>query len=133
MLTQHRMFGWAMVALAMVAGLTIASSRASADDARMTVAPAIYRVDDAHRGTPVQTVQWYGGGYYRPYYRPYYRSYYRPYYRSYYYGGYAQPYYSGYGYGYPAYGYTYGYPAYGYYGYGPGAGVSVGRVGVGVW
>jgi hypothetical protein len=135
MFTQYRMFGSVVVALAVLPAFAIPSAPASADDARVTVAPAIYRVEDASV-TPVQTVQWYGGGYwYRPY-RPYYfRSYYRPYY----YGGYYQPYYGsyyrpysyGYGYGYPAYGYTYGYPAYGYYGYGPG--VTVGRVGMGVW
>jgi len=131
MYTRHRILGLTVVALTMVAGLTIASSRASADDVRTSVAPAIYRAD-ASSGTPVRTVQLYAGGYYRPYYRPYY---YRPYYRPYYYGGYySRPYYyGGYGYGYPAYGYSYGYPAYGYYGYGSGVGVAVGRVGVGVW
>jgi hypothetical protein len=128
MFTQHRI-GLAAVALVLVAGSTIFSARASADDARVTVAPAVYRVDETNSGVSVQTVQWYGRSY-GPYYRPYY---YRPYYRPYY-GGYYRPYYYGYGYGYPAYGYTYGYPAYGYYsGYGPGVGVSVGRVGVGMW
>jgi len=129
MVTQHRIVGLAAVALMIVAGLTVASSRASADDAGMTVAPAVYRVDNLNSSAPVQTVQWYGRNY-GPYYRPYY---YRPYYRPYYYGGYYRPYAYGYGYGYPAYGYTYGYPAYGYYPYGPGVGVTVGRVGVGLW
>lgn len=132
MLTRNGMLGMTIAFVVVVGTIVFSSSQASADDARLTVAPAIYRSDGSGTtGAQVQTVQWYGRGYgygYRPYYRPYYGGYYRPYYGGY---GYAYPAY-GYGYGYPAYGY--GYPAYGY-GYGPALGVGIGRggVGVGIW
>jgi hypothetical protein len=130
MRTINRISRFAIVALAVSGGLAIASTQVSADDARLTATPAVYRVDDSvNSETKVRTVQWNGG-----YYRPYYGTYIRPYYyggynRPYYYGGYYRPNY--YGYGYPAYGYGYGYPGYGYVG--PGVGIGVGRVGVGIW
>lgn len=134
MLTRNGMLGMAIAFVVVVGTIAVASTQGRADDARLTVAPAIYRADDSgSTGAQVQTVQYYGRGYgygyYRPYryYRPYYGGYYRPYYGGY---GYSYPAY-GYGYGYPAYGYGYGYPAYGY-GYGPGVGLGVGRIGVGV-
>jgi hypothetical protein len=97
---------------AVVAAFTMVQSKASADDAPLTVTPAVYRVDDtAPSGGTVQLVRhrgWYGrgwgwGGYrgYRGYgygYRGFYRPYYRPFYGAY-----------GPGYGYPGNGYGYGY------------------------
>jgi len=121
---------------AMAAAWGLAPAQASADDARLKVSPAVYRIDEGgSRGASVQLARYrgYHGGWgwrgaYRPGwgggwggYRGYgWRGYYRPYYaRPYYYGGfYGGP---GFGYGYPAY-------AYGYPGYGGG-----GFYGAGVW
>jgi hypothetical protein len=90
-------------------------SRASADDAPLTVTPAVLRVDEASpSGATTELVRyrgwygpgWGGRGYYRGYgYRGFYRPYYRPFYRPFY-GAYYGP---GYGYAYPGYGYGYGY------------------------
>src|SRR5438309_8295355 len=133
MRTHSKVLGAAVGIAAVLAVLASGQSRASADDSRMTVTPAVQRVTDSgNSGANVQFVQYgrpYGyryGGYYRPYYgRAYYAPYYRPYYGAY--NGY--PAYGGYGYTYPAYGY--GYPAYGYpYG---GIGIRAGGVGVRVW
>ncbi len=134
MFSRKRIIGLAIACLALGALFAAASTRASADDARLNVTPAVYRAaDSSPAGSPIKLVGYgyygYGGGGYPGYYgygRGWYG--YRPYYRRYYYGGYP-----GYAYGYPAYGYGYGYPAYGY-GY-PGVGVYAPRlgVGVGVW
>src|SRR5262249_14292127 len=99
---------------ALLATFTLLASKASADDARLTVTPAVYRVDDSTpSGASIQLVRhrgWYGPGWgwggYRGYYRGYgYHGFYRPYYRPLY-GAYYGP---GYGYAYPGYGYGYGY------------------------
>jgi hypothetical protein len=115
-----------------IAGLVVgavavgsAASRASADEGRFTVTPAVHRADGSGPAKGSVQLVGYGrggGGGYRGYgwhgygYRPYYRPY-----------GYGYP---AVGYGYPAYGYGYGYPAYGY-GY-PAVGVYGPRMGVGV-
>lgn len=79
MLTRNGMFGMAIAFVAVAGTIAIASTPASADDARLTVAPAIYRADGSGNAVAqVQTVQWYGRGYGYGYYRPY-RPYYRPY------------------------------------------------------
>lgn len=134
---QNKLLGAAIAIAAVLAALELGHSRASADDSRLTVIPAVQRVSDSgNSGANVQFVQWerpYGYGYgYRGYYGPYYgRGYYRPYYGYPVYGGYGYSY-PAYGYGYPAYGvaypaYGYGYPAYG------GIGIRTGGVGVGIW
>lgn len=141
MRTRTKILGAIFATAVVVTAWSIGASQAAADDARLTVAPAVLRTSDAgNSGATVQHVRWgpygYGyRGYYRPY-RPYYYGgggYYAPYYGGYY----APPVYS-YGYSYPAYGYGYGYPAYGYgYGYGypayGGIGIRTGRVGIGIW
>lgn len=144
MFTNKRIIGATIVCAGVLAAFTFAGSRASADDAQLSVTPAVYRsADGDDHGATIQLVRhgwgggWHGG--YRGYgyggYRGFggyaYRPYYRPYYGGFGYGlgyglgaglgygayGYGYP---GYGYGYPAYGYGYGYPAYG-------------GVGVGIW
>jgi hypothetical protein len=135
MFSRERIVGLSIACLAVGAYFVAASPRASADDARLNVRPAVYRVSESNLPDSQIKLAGYGyygygragwGGYrgYGGYGRGWYG--YRPYYRPYYYGGYPA-----YGYGYPAYGY--GYPAYGY-GY-PGVGVYTPRlgVGVGVW
>jgi hypothetical protein len=143
MLSRNNLLKAAIAASAVFAAVALGAPRASADDNRWAVAPAVAHGDYATAN--VQLVGWgrpYGyryGGYYRPYARPYYyRSYggyYGPAYGGYY-RGYAAPYPAyGYGYAYPTYSYgypAYGYPAYGYPVYG-GIGVRTGRVGVAVW
>jgi len=84
-------------------------SKASADDARLTVTPAVYRVDDSSAsGGTIQLVRHHGyygrswGGGYRGFRGYGYRGFYRPLY--------PRPYYRvgpGFGYGYPGYGYGY--------------------------
>ncbi len=138
MFTRKRTIGLAIAGLAAGTILAAPSTRASADDARLNVRPAVYRTAEASpAGTPIRLA---GYGYYGygrggwGGYRGYYGRYgggwyggYRPYYRPYSYG---------YG-GYPAYGYGYSYPAYGYgygaYGYGPGISVYTPGVGIGIW
>lgn len=143
-----RIIGSTIACTGVLAALTLASSRATADDARLAVAPAVYRTaaNDAVAGNDhaatIQLARWggghrggWGGGYRGGYggYRGYgYRGSgygYRPYYGGFGYGlgyglgtglGYGAYGYPGYGYGYPAYGY--GNPGYGY-----------GGVGVGIW
>jgi hypothetical protein len=134
MFSHKRIIGATIAYAGVLAAFTLAGSRASADDARLTVTPAVQRtVDGDDHGATIQLVRHGWGGGYRGYgwgggYRGYgwgggYRGWggygYRPFYRSYYGIGYGYPAY-GYGYGYPAYGYGYGYPAYG-------------GVGVGIW
>lgn len=121
----------AITGTALVA-ITASVSRASADDVRPAVRPAVYRVDESVGASPqIQLVRhgwghgygwggrhWgYGGWGYggRGYgwgggYRGWGGWGYRPYgfYRPYYYGAYAYPYGGYYGYGYPGYGYGYG-------------------------
>jgi hypothetical protein len=118
---------WSLVAgcLAAAGAWVLNSAPASADDARLTVTPAVYRVEEGRApGTAVQLVRHYGyyggrgwgggwrrgggwGGGYRGYgWGGYYRPFYRPYYNYGFYGG------PGFGYGYPAYGYGYGYGPY---------------------
>lgn len=129
MFARNQWFGLAcLLSAAVLAALP--TKRASADEVRARIAPAIYRTGDSGEGATTQLVRWgygygwRGGYYYRPYsyyYRPYYYGGwgYRPYYGAYY-GG--VPYGAYYGYGmYPGYGYGYGYPAYGY------------GVGIGIW
>jgi len=129
----NRILGTVIAFGAVGTACVLDASRASADDARLKVVPAV-RTSSGDPGTKVQLAQWgrpYGyryGGYYRPYYvvayyAPYARPYYAPYYAYPSYGGYGVTY----GYGYPAYGYGYGYPAYG------GIGIRAGGVGVGIW
>lgn len=137
MRAQNKILGAAITIAAVLAACGFGQSRASADDSRLTVIPAVQRVSDSgNSGANVQLVQWgrpYGYGYgYRGYYRPYYgRAYYAaPHYGPYYAPVYGYPTYGGYGYTYPAYGYSY--PAYGYPGYG-GIGIRAGGVGVGIW
>ena len=133
MFRNKSLIGLAVAGAALAAAFVVPSAQASADDARLTVTPAVYRVNDSNApGPSIQPVRY---GYYRGGWGPRWGGYgyYRPYARPYVYGGYG---YAGpaYGYGYPAYGYpAYGYPAYGYgpaysYGYGPRVGV-----GIGVW
>ena len=140
MRTRTRILGGAIAVAVMAAAWSFGVSPAVADDARLTVTPAVLRTTDAgNSGATVQHVRWgpygYGyRGYYRPY-RPYYYGgwggYYAPYYGGYYY---APPVYS-YGYSYPAYGYGYGYgyPVYGGYPMYGGIGIRTGRVGIGIW
>jgi len=131
---QKKLFGAAIAITAVFAALELGNSRALADDARLTVRPAIHRASDTdNSGANIQFVRWgrpYGYGY-RGYYAPYNRGYYG---RSYYGPSYGYPAYGGYGYSYPAYGYGYSYPTYGYgYGY-PAYGYPVyGGVGVRIW
>jgi hypothetical protein len=123
MLTRRATIGMAIAGAALVAAFTTASQRASADDARLTVTPAVYQTGDSTQSAQIQLVRhgwgggyrgwgggyrggWggyggygYGGGFYRPYYRPYIGIGIGPRY-GFGYGGY------GYG-GYPAYGYGY--------------------------
>lgn len=111
----------------MVAGMP---SKASADDLRLNVSPAVQTVTGTSQSTPtVQQTAWrrfgprvgvYVGPRYGGNYRP---RYYGGYSRGYYGGAYNQPYRSGYRYGYGNRGYGYSYPSYGYgyttpYGYG---------------
>lgn len=135
---QNNLLGTAITIAALLAAWEWVPSRASADDSRVTVRPAVHRVSDSENsGAHVQFVQWgrpYGYGY-RRYYAPYNRGYYyQPSYGYPVYGGYGYTYPAyGYGYSYPVYGYpTYGYPAYGYPAYG-GIGIRTGAVGVGIW
>lgn len=127
------------IACGALALFTFASSRASADETRLTVKPAVQQtVDGNDQGATIQLARWghrgWGGGYRGGWggYRGYgYRGFggYRPYYGGFGYGlgagigygAYGYPGYSGFGYGYPAYGYGYGYgyPRMGY--------------GVGIW
>jgi hypothetical protein len=134
---QNKIIGAAIAIAAVLAAFDLGRSRASADDSRLTVIPAVERVtDSANSGANVQFVQW-GRPYgyrYRASYGPYYsRGYYAPNYGYQAYGGYGYSYPAyNYGYGYPAYGYGYSYPAYGYPAYG-GIGIRAGGVGVGIW
>jgi len=140
MLRKRAAIGLAAASLAIVVASATARDTASADDARLTVTPAIYQTDNSG-STPFATelVRYHGygrgwgwGGGYRGYgWGGGYGGWgYRPFYRPRFYGMYGGFGYPAYGYGYPAYGYGYGYgyPAYGYrgYGYGP-------IVGLGVW
>jgi len=129
-----RIVGSTLACVGALTALSCAGSRASADDARLTVTPAVYRTAGDDNGATIQLVRHGWGGGYRGGWGGGYRGYgygnrgwggygYRPIVRPYF----------GYGYGYPAYGY--GYPAYGYYGggygypaYGYGSGV-----GIGIW
>jgi hypothetical protein len=127
MISRKSMNNWLMAGL-VVGGVVAgsAATKASADDARLNVTPAVYRSDESSPAKPsVQLAGYYGRGWgYRGYG---WRGYgYRPYYRPYVYG------YPAVGFGYPAYGYGYGYPA---YGYAPGVSVYSPRagVGVGIW
>lgn len=131
---QSKFFG-AAIAAALFVVPAFGRSKATADDARVIVTPAVQSVTGSgNSGANVQLVQW-GRPYgyrYRGYYAPYYgRRNYAPYYAPYYAPApYAYPTYGGYGYtySYPAYGYpVYGYPAYG------GIGIRAGGVGVGIW
>jgi hypothetical protein len=101
---------------ALMAAFTLVPSKASADEAPLTVTPAVYRVGDTGAsGGTIQLVGhrgWYGrgGGWgwggYRGYYRGYgYRGFYRPYYRPFYGANYGPGF--GYGSAYPGYGYGY--------------------------
>jgi hypothetical protein len=138
MLRTRATIGFAVASLAIFAASAMAPAPASADDARLTVAPAVYQTDDSGSAPfAIELVRhggYYGGGWgWGGGYRGYgwggpWGGVYRPYYRPRFYGAYG-------GFGYPAYGYGYGYPAYGYpaygygypaYGYGPG-------IGFGVW
>lgn len=114
------------------AALALTPNKASADDIRTVIRPAVVQTtSDQPVSVNVQPVGWRRGwgpgvgvGVYRGpwggarvYVGPRYGAYYRPY----------RPYYYGYGYSYPAYGYGYAYPGYGYgytypgytYGYAP--------------
>jgi hypothetical protein len=133
MLTKKRILGSAVACAGVLAAFTFAASPVSADEARLTVTPAVYRAADGDdHGATIQLVRHGWGGGYRGYGYGGYRGYgwggygYRPRVRPYYGYGYPGIGY-GVGYGYPAYGY--GYPAYGY-GYPAYGGVGVG---VGVW
>jgi hypothetical protein len=131
MSTKTRIIGSAALCAGVLAAFAIAGSQASADDARLTVTPAVYRTADGDdHGATIQLVRHGWGGGYRGGWGGGYRGYryggwggygYRPIVRPYVGFGYGYPAYGGYGYGYPAYGY--GYPAYGY----------GGGVGIGVW
>jgi len=150
MRTQLGLIGTSIGIAAVLATFETGASAASADDARLTVRPAVQIVG----GSPdaqakVQFVQWRGpygyryGGYYGPFYGgPYYAPYYVPP-ATPYPTPYGTPYPTPYGtplYRYPAYGvygspypaYGYGYPAWGYPAYG-GIGIRTGRVGIGIW
>jgi hypothetical protein len=133
MLTRRAKIGMAVAGAAFIAALTTACTQASADDARLTVTPAVYQTGDSSQSAQIQLVRhgW-GGGYrgwgggYRGYggwggYRGYgYGGFYRPYYRPFIGIGIGPRY--GYGFGYggygPGYGYGYGYGGYPVYGYG---------------
>ena len=138
MSTKKRIIGSAIACAGVLAAFTFYGSQASADDARLTVRPAVYRPADGNdQGATIQLVRhgWGGGhrgwgGGYRGGWGGGYRGYgYGGGYRGY---GYRPFYPQNYGYGYPAVGYGggYGYPGYGYgypgYGYG-------GGVGIGIW
>jgi hypothetical protein len=143
MFTNKRVIGAAVVCTGVLAAFTFAASRASADDAALTVKPAVLQsAEGDSQGATIQLARYghgggWGGGYrggwgggYRGYgYRGFGGYGYRPYYGGFGYGlGYglgAGLGYGAYGYGYPGYGY--GYPAYGY-GY-----PAYGGVGVGIW
>jgi hypothetical protein len=125
MRTQKKLSGAAIAAAVVLAAWGfMRPQRALADDARVTVTPAVQIVTPGSSSrADVQLVQWGRYGW-RPYgYR--YRGYYGPYYGRRVYAPYYGPYY-----GYPAYGYGYTYPA---YGYGYGYGYPAYRVGIGVW
>jgi len=145
MITKKWIISSVLACAGVLAAFTFAGAKASADDARLRLTPAVYRSADGDgQGATIQLVRhgWgggyhgygYGGGYrgwggygYRPYYRPSYGYGYPGFGYGVGYGvGYGL---SGYGYGYPP-AYGYGYPGYGYgypgYGYG-------GGVGIGVW
>ena len=118
MLTSKKFIGLALACAGTLAAFTFAQSRASADDGRLAVTPAVYRSADGDgHGATIQLARHGWGGHHGYGYHGGYRGWggygYRPYVRPYY--GF------GAGYGYPAYGY--GYPAHGY-GY-PGCGVGV--------
>jgi hypothetical protein len=112
MLRMSTMLGLAAGGVAFVAACGSVPTRASADDARLMVVPAVYEVNETGAaGANVQLVRHHGyyhggrgwGGGYRGYgYR--YGGFYRPYS--------ARPFYG------VAPGYGYGYPGYGYGGYG---------------
>lgn len=121
MFTPRAKLGMAVAGVAFIAALTLGSTQASADDARLTVTPAVYRTGDSAQSPQIQLVRhggygghyggWHGGyGGWRGGYRGYgYGGFYRPYYRPYIGIGIGPAYgYGGYGYGYG------GYPAYGY-------------------
>ncbi len=134
MVTKKRAIVCALACVGATTAFTLMGSRASADDARLTVRPAVVRtVESSDHGPTIQLVRHGYGGYHGGYgYRGgYYGGYgYRPIVRPYVGIGYGYPVYN---YGYPAYGYYgggYGYPGYGYGGCGYGYG---GGVGVGIW
>lgn len=123
--------GLVVACVALAAMYAMAPAQASADDARLTVAPAVYRPGDSNAGASVQLVRhhgyygggrgWYGG--YRGYGYGYggWGGYRRGFYGRPYVGVYAGPGYGyGYGYGAPGYGYGYAAPGYGYGYYGGG-------------
>ena len=110
--------GLIVACVALAAMYAMVPAQASADDARLTVTPAVYRSGDSNAGATVQLVRhhgyygggrgWYGG--YRGYGYGYgggWGGYRRGFYGRPYYGAYAAPGY-GYGYGYAAPGYGYG-------------------------
>jgi hypothetical protein len=123
MLTRRATMGMVVAGVALIAALAFDSAQASADDARLTVTPAVYRTGNSSQSAQVQLVRhgW-GGGYHGGWHGGYsgwggYRGYgyggsYRPYYRPYVGIGIGPVYSYGPGYGY-GYGYG-GYPAYGY-------------------
>ncbi|MGE5193278.1 MAG: hypothetical protein ACM3U2_12350 [Deltaproteobacteria bacterium] len=130
MLRKKVMFGLVAGCVAVAGAWALSPAQASADDAHLTVTPAVYRVNGA--SAPPASVQlvrhhgYYGGGGWRGGYRGYgWGGGYRGYgwgggYRGYGWGGYYRPYYARPYYGYSGglgYGYGYGYPGYGYGGY----------------
>ena len=138
MLTKKTIIGSAIACAGVLAAFTFAGAQASADDARLAVTPAVYRVAEGDdHGATVQLVRHGWGGGHRGWGGGY-RGGWGGGHRGYGYGGgwggygYRPLYRPNYGYGYPGVGYGvgYGYPAYGY-GYGnPGYG---GGVGLGIW
>jgi hypothetical protein len=120
-LRNKTMFGMSVASVAVMAAMVLAPAPASADDARLTVTPAVLQTGDSTSPqASIQQVRWGRGGWGRGWggYRGYGRGYGWGGYRGWGYRGYYRPYVGVYPYG---YGYGYGYPGYGY-GYGPGYG-----------
>jgi len=116
MLGKNTILGLVAGFAALCGAVGLAPLPAAADEARVNVAPAVYRTANGDGGGATTQFARYRGYYgwgWRGAYRPYYGyryGYYRPYRVRPFYG-------ANYGYG-PAYGYGYGYAGYGYGGYG---------------